>query len=52
MLIFCQDVHTYTSKMLETLTITQEDFNVVLDNFKKKNGTKREPVGFKTSHKK
>ena len=50
--IEAMDNETYTPEMLKSVTLTQEDFDVVLDNFRKKNGSRREPVGFKTSYKK
>ena len=50
--IEAMDNETYTPEMLKSVTLTQEDFNQVLEKFKKKNGPKREPVGFKTSYSK
>ena len=48
-IIEAMDNETYTPDMLKSLTLTQEDFDIALDKFKKKNGPKRNPIGFRTS---
>ena len=48
-IIEAMDNETYTPDMLKSLTLTQEDFDIALDKFKKKNGPKRNPIGFKAS---
>ena len=37
-IIEAMDNETYTPEMLKSLTLTQEDFDIALDKFKKKNG--------------